>query len=102
MTKIVNQVDQVAKLIKTKNFTFKCQDFSKTLAQAKSTDLIYCDPLYIDAMLIITMAGMINKNTSFLTVLMLQGEFILSTWHHNAFRRNEYIQRLWKPQRLYT
>ena len=29
ITKIVNQVDFIGKLLKTKQFTFKCQDFSK-------------------------------------------------------------------------
>ena len=103
VTKIVNQVDQVAKLIKTKNFTFKCQDFSKTLAQAKSTDLIYCDPPYIDRH-----TDYYNgwddqqEHKLFDCINATEAEFILSTWHHNAFRRNEYIQRLWKPFNVYT
>ncbi len=48
ITKITNQVSWASKLIKTKEFTFKCQDFNKTIEEASSTDIIYCDPPYID------------------------------------------------------
>jgi DNA adenine methylase len=31
-----------------------------------------------------------------------QGRFVLSTWHHNDFRRNEYIESLWSPFHILT
>ena len=47
ITKIINQVDFVSKLLKAKQFTFKCQDFTKTINDASPADIIYCDPPYI-------------------------------------------------------
>ncbi|MCF6228177.1 MAG: DNA adenine methylase, partial [Planctomycetes bacterium] len=33
---------------------------------------------------------------------MTDSKFILSTWHHNDFRRNEYIDTLWNGFNIYT
>jgi DNA adenine methylase len=48
ITKIVNQVDFVSKLLKTRKYIFKRQDFAKTISEASASDIIYCDPPYID------------------------------------------------------
>ena len=48
VTKIVNQVSHVTRLLKTKDFVFKCQSFDVTIASAGNNDIIYCDPPYID------------------------------------------------------
>ncbi|OQW94989.1 MAG: DNA adenine methylase, partial [Beggiatoa sp. IS2] len=42
ITKIVNQVAWTSKMMKAKEFTFKLQDFNKTIAETSSSDLIYC------------------------------------------------------------
>ncbi len=47
VTKITNQVSWASKIITSKNFTFKCQDFGKTIEEATPLDIIYCDPPYI-------------------------------------------------------
>ena len=33
---------------------------------------------------------------------MVFSKFILSTWHHNDFRKNEYIDSLWKDYNILT
>ncbi|MEQ1666669.1 MAG: Dam family site-specific DNA-(adenine-N6)-methyltransferase, partial [Bdellovibrionales bacterium] len=103
ITKIVNQVDWVGKIIKTKNFTFKCQDFTKTIAEASSKDIIYCDPPYIDRHVDYYNGwneaqeiDLSNKLSEF------NGRFILSTWHHNDYRENEYIKSLWSKHCILT
>ncbi len=48
VTKIVNQVAHVAKLLRTRDFSFKCLPFDITISQSGSNDIIYCDPPYID------------------------------------------------------
>lgn len=103
VTKIVNQVDSVSKLLKVKNFEFKCQSFEKTIENAKSDDIIYCDPPYI------------GRHTDYFNgwseeleqqlyneLKHVKGKFILSTWHHNDYRENEYISLLWNNYNILT
>lgn len=64
---------------------------------ANQDDLIYCDPPYIDRH-----ADYFNSWTeqdeSQLYELLSQthSKFILSTWHHNQYRQNEYIEKFWQ------
>lgn len=103
ITKITNQVGWASKLIKAKEFTFKCQDFNKTIEEASSTDIIYCDPPYIgrhvdyyngwdDA----------HERELFNKLSRFSGRFILSTWHHNDYRENEYVKSLWGEHSVLT
>jgi DNA adenine methylase len=103
MTKIVNQVSCVEKLLRTKNFVFKCQDFSETIKEATSEDLIYCDPPYIDRH-VDYYSGWDESNETRLyqALLRFEGKFILSTWHHNDYRENEYIKTLWRRFSILT
>jgi DNA adenine methylase len=103
ITKIANQVSWASKLIRAKEFTFKCQDFNKTIEEASSTDIIYCDPPYIgrhvdyfngwdDA----------HEHELFNKLSNFKGKFILSTWHHNDYRENEYVKNLWSEHSVLT
>ncbi len=103
ITKITNQVSWVSKIIKTKDFTFKCQDFNKTIEEACSTDIVYCDPPYIDRHVDYYNGwdgsheqALFNKLSNF------SGRFILSTWHHNDYRENEYMNSLWSEHSVLT
>jgi len=103
VTKITNQVAWVSKLIKAKQFTFKCQDFTATLAEASPADIIYCDPPYIDRH-----ADYYNgwddpqERELFTKLSAFQGKFIVSTWHHNDYRDNTYIAALWSQHKILT
>ncbi|MEI6708753.1 MAG: Dam family site-specific DNA-(adenine-N6)-methyltransferase [Methylococcales bacterium] len=103
ITKIVNQVDFIGKLLKTKQFTFKCQDFSKTISEASINDIIYCDPPYIDRHADYY-NGWVDENERklFDELSAFNGNFILSTWHHNDYRGNDYIQSLWSKYNILT
>jgi DNA adenine methylase len=103
VTKITNQVAWISKVIELKEFSFKCQDFSKTIQEASANDLIYCDPPYIDrhadyynGWSDVYERQLFNKLSSF------NGKFILSTWHHNDYRENEYVKNLWSKYQLLT
>jgi DNA adenine methylase len=103
MTKIVNQVACVENLLRTKNFVFKCQDFLKTIQEASSEDIIYCDPPYIDRHIDYYGAWDESHEISLYKALSNhEGKFILSTWHHNDFRENEYIKTLWRKFNILT
>lgn len=96
VTKITNQVAHISKLIKIKEFEFKCQDFEKTIGEARQEDIVYCDPPYIDRH-VDYYNGWDGENETHLFKLLskVRSKFILSTWHHNNYRKNEYIDLLW-------
>lgn len=96
VTKIVNQVDHVATLLKRYSWEFLCQSFEETISDASKDDFIYCDPPYIgrhvdyydswdEASEVLLHDILIKSNA----------KFMLSTWDHNDFRRNEYIDSVW-------
>lgn len=103
ITKIVNQVACLEKLLRTKNFVFKCQDFSQTIKEASDTDILYCDPPYIDRH-VDYYNGWDGSHERRLFQLLsdYRGRFILSTWHHNDFRENEYVKTLWSRFHVLT
>jgi len=103
VTKIANQVDCVSTLIKHKDFTFKCQGFEKTIKAGTGADIIYCDPPYIGRH-VDYYNGWDDKHEQVLFHALSQSYsmFILSTWHHNDYRKNEYIESLWSKFNFIT
>ncbi|GBC62066.1 DNA adenine methylase [Desulfonema ishimotonii] len=103
VTKIVNQVDHVATLLKTKDFTFKCQSFEKTIEIGTESDIIYCDPPYIGRHADY-FNGWDDEHEHVLSDMLQKSEskFILSTWHHNDYRKNEYMESLWNNFKILT
>ena len=103
VSKIVNQVDCLGKLLQARKFTFKCQDFAQTIEEAASSDLIYCDPPYIDRH-VDYFNGWDDSQERLLfdKLSRFKGKFILSTWHHNDFRENDYIKSLWSNFNILT
>lgn len=103
VTKIVNQADYVAKLFQRKNYEFKCQDFSKTIEESTSDDIVYCDPPYIDRYADYYNGwDETNEQNLFKKLGDGQSRFILSTWHHNDYRSNTYIETLWNSYNVMT
>lgn len=96
VTKIVNQVDHVSKLLKARDFTFKCQSFEETIKAGTKSDIVYCDPPYIDRHVDYFNGWDGGHEQSLFDALASSpSKFILSTWHHNDYRENEYIKTLW-------
>jgi DNA adenine methylase len=90
-------------LSKIKEFTFKCQSFTETLKTAQETDIVYCDPPYIDRHVdYYNSWDEIDEEKLFQLLLKIQSKFILSTWHHNDFRKNEYIGLFWSHFHIFT
>ena len=103
ITKIVNQVDYIARLLKTKKFVFKCQSFEETIKEAKSLDILYSDPPYIDRHVDYYNGWDESHEKKLFDLLSSnKGKFILSTWHHNDFRENIYIASLWNKFDILT
>ena len=103
ITKIVNQVNFVAKLLVLKDFSFICQSFEDTIKMGNAGDIIYCDPPYIGRH-VDYYNGWNDQDETVLFKLLSNSpsRFILSTWHHNDYRENEYIKTLWNRFPLLT
>jgi len=103
ITKITNQVNWVSKIIQAKEFQFKYQDFNQTIEEASATDIIYCDPPYIDRHVDYYNGwSEANEHQLFDKLSNFKGKFILSTWHHNDYRENEYVKSLWSQYSILT
>lgn len=103
ITKIVNQVEAVSKIIKRSDYTFKQQDFSETILSATQEDTIYCDPPYIDRY-VDYYNGWSSEDEMRLYELLdkFEGKFILSTWHSNRYRSNKYLKTIWEKFNILT
>jgi len=103
ITKITNQISHVGKLLKAKDFVFKCQEFEKTVAEGEAEDIIYCDPPYVDRHVDYYNGwDGAHEKRLFKALSGTRGKFILSTWHHNDYRENEYIKSLWNNFNILT
>ena len=103
VTKITNQTLWAYRMIKAKRFTFYCQDFEKTVAMAGAGDILYCDPPYIGRH-VDYYSGWDEANENKLADMLSEtpAKFILSSWHHNDFRQNEYMKTLWSRFNIAT
>ncbi len=103
ITKIVNQVSYVQNLLKEYDYTFKCQEFEQTVLQGKKHDIIYCDPPYIGRHVDYYNGwNETHEHTLNLYLSNSKSKFILSTWHSNNYRENEYLATIWKPFNILT
>ena len=96
VTKIVNQVRFLENKIRDKDWQFLCQEFSDTIDMAKDNDFIYCDPPYIGRHVDYYDSWDEEHELKLRDKLYTTGaKFILSTWDHNQYRKNEYIDSIW-------
>ncbi|CCG89029.1 DNA adenine methylase [Erwinia piriflorinigrans CFBP 5888] len=96
ITKISNQVNRISEIISSGEYNFICQPFDKTISMAESSDIIYCDPPYIGRHAdYFNSWGDKEERLLHEKLSSLKSYFIMSTWHHNDYRENEYIKELW-------
>lgn len=103
VTKICNQLEAVTSVIRGKDWTFHNCDFMGLIEQAQEGDLIYCDPPYFGRY-VDYYNGWTEKDEErlFTALSKTPAHFILSTWHHNDFRKNEMIDRYWSRFNVVT
>jgi DNA adenine methylase len=99
ITKIVNQVKNIALVSQLYDWEFVVGDFRYTLACATENDFVYLDPPYTgrhvdyynswNAEDEISLAELL-RNNSF--------RFLLSTWHSNKYRNNTNFEALWQHE----
>lgn len=96
VSKIVNQVMHIEQLLRVKDWTFVCQGFLDTIAQAPKNSFIYCDPPYIGRHVDYYDSWDEETEKSLRDALVSSNKsFMLSTWDHNDYRANEYIDTVW-------
>lgn len=96
ITKIVNQVDHVAKLLQQNDWTFLCQTFEDTIHMATPDDFIYCDPPYIGRHVDYYDRWDEQSEIALREALFRsKAHFMLSTWDHNEYRKNAYLSTVW-------
>ena len=96
VTKITNQVRQIAQVLSTVDWTFEVRDFRETLAQAAPGDFVYADPPYAGRH-VDYFNSWSDADEAALGELLgsLHCDFLLSTWHSNEFRKNTAIDLVW-------
>lgn len=96
ITKIVNQVKYVEDKIQENNWNFICQSFEKTIENAVKNSFIYCDPPYIGRHVDYYDSWNEEEEIKLRNILTSSNnKFMLSTWDYNAYRKNEYLDKIW-------
>jgi DNA adenine methylase len=97
VTKISNQISNISQIIDYGNYSFICQDFSKTIKSTNENDIIYCDPPYIGRH-VDYFDSWSEDNELLLNKLLMENgsSYLLSTWLKNDYRENPYINSVWK------
>lgn len=96
ITKICNQIDNVARVMQGRNWVFKCCSWQEAFSDAAQNDYIYLDPPYI------------GRDTSYVgewpeneAIQLAQyahdtsANICLSMWKENEFRRNDHLFTYW-------
>jgi DNA adenine methylase len=96
ITKIVNQVANLESFLANYDWKFIYRDYVSTIKLAGENDFIYCDPPYIDRHVdYYNSWSHENERKLFELLLSTKAKFILSTWHSNKYRENNYINEFW-------
>ncbi len=96
ITKIVNQVKYIENMMQECNWQFICQSFEETIKNAPKNSFIYCDPPYIGRHVDYYDSWCEDDENKLKDVLYKSNnKFMLSTWDHNEYRKNEYLEKIW-------
>lgn len=102
ITKIVNQVDAVSKVIKPQ-WKFNCISFEAIIEDARQGDIIYCDPPYFGRYTDYFNSWTEENELKLQQLLSkTKAKFILSTWYGNSHRMNPLIDQVWKKFNIAT
>ena len=99
VTKIVNQVINIGDMIRANEWEFKCQSFEQTIEEAghEPNAFVYCDPPYIGRHVDYYDSWDEELEKRLHDALVSANvKFMLSTWDENKYRKNEYIDLIWK------
>ena len=96
ITKIVNQIAHISRCLRNYDWNFYCQSFSSSIAMSDENSFIYCDPPYIGRHVdYYDNWDEIKENELHNELVASKSKFMLSTWDHNYYRTNSYIDTIW-------
>lgn len=104
ITKITNQVSMVSQVIQPEPiWTFHNKSFADIIPLATENDFIYCDPPYYGRY-VDYYNGWTEQDEELLFNLLSEtkAKFVLSTWHHNDWRKNDMITKFWNKFNIVT
>ena len=97
VTKIVNQVKHLETIFPQNDWEFVCCSFEETIARARTNDFIYCDPPYIGRHVDYYDSWDEEHEINLHNMLVAsKARFMLSTWDYNKYRKNDYLDTVWK------
>ncbi|MCL2610412.1 MAG: Dam family site-specific DNA-(adenine-N6)-methyltransferase, partial [Defluviitaleaceae bacterium] len=103
ITKITNQVSHFSKMIFSNDWQFSCLPFEESIKLADDNSFIYCDPPYIGRHVDYYDSWDDNNERQLKKCLIeSNSNFMLSTWHSNKYRTNEYIEAIWGEYKKIT
>ena len=103
ITRICNQISTVSHVIDNGDFTFKHQDFQKTIEEVADADLVYCDPPYVGRHVDYFDSWSENNETDLRSYLGdSRFKYILSTWLKNSYRVNQHVFSTWRDCSIMT
>ena len=96
ITKIVNQAKYIEECLTMYDWEFICSPFDETIKKANKNSFVYCDPPYIGRNVDYYDSWNEEQEIKLCNILKNIGcRFMLSTWDHNDYRENIYIESLW-------
>lgn len=96
ITKIVNQIFQIRKIMLGKEWEFRVGDWRDCLRNVGADDFIYLDPPYIGRHTDYYQRWSENDAVELaVTVQNLPCGFALSMWKENRYRQNQHIAQYW-------
>lgn len=96
ITKITNQISYVQDLIANNDYKFINCSFEYAISLAGENSIIYCDPPYIGRHNDYYDSWDLEKELQLRDCLLKANcDFVVSTWDHNEYRKNEYIDEVW-------
>jgi DNA adenine methylase len=96
VTKIVNQISQIQKIMRGKDWEFRVGDWRESLKNVTADDFVYLDPPYIGRHTDYYQKWSESDAVELAKVVQdLPGGFALSMWKENKYRVNEYLSRYW-------
>lgn len=103
ITKIVNQISWVEKILEGKDWQFICMPFTEAFKMMSNNDFVYLDPPYIDRY-----DGYYDSWSEHYALLLAdltqKGDagYAFSMWYENKYRKNSHIEKWSKGELLTT
>lgn len=96
ITKITNQVKRIEDALARLDWTFVVSDFRTALSSLRSSDFVYADPPYAGRHVdYFNSWSEVDEQDLAKILKAAPCRFVLSTWHSNEFRENEFLKENW-------